>query len=81
MRRWMIYDQIMTGQGKRHALVMNLQEDGTYTCYLYDRDNTPMITNEQMYYLPMSRSEMNNNPNLEQTQGWEGGTFDPTAGL
>ena len=81
MRRWMIYDQIMTGQGKRHALVMNKQEDGTYSCYLYDRDNTPMITNEQMYYLPMSRSEMNNNPNLEQTQGWENGTFDPTAGL
>lgn len=81
MRRWMIYDDIMVGQGKRHALVMNKKEDGTYSSYLFDRDNTPMIANENMYFLPMQRGEMNNNPNLEQTKGWENGTFDPQEGL
>lgn len=81
MRRWMIYDDIMVGQGKRHALVMNKKEDGTYSCYLFDRDNTPMIANENMYFLPMQRGEMNNNPNLEQTMGWENGTFNPLEGL
>ena len=81
MRRWMIYDKLMNGQGKRHALVMNKQADNTYTTYLFDRDNTPMITNQNIYFLSMKRSEMSNNPNLEQTKGWENGTFDPQAGL
>ena len=73
--------ELMNGQGKRHALVMNKQADNTYTTYLFDRDNTPMITNQNIYFLPMKRSEMSNNPNLEQTKGWENGTFDPQAGL
>ena len=80
-RRWMIYDKLMNGQDKRHALVMNKQTDNTYTTYQFDRDNTPMITNQNIYFLPMKRSEMSNNPNLEQTKGWENGTFDPQAGL
>lgn len=80
MRRWMIYDQ-MNGQQKRHALVLNKKADGNYSWYLYDRDNTPMISNPAMYFLPMRRGEMTNNPNLEQTKGWENGTFDPLAGL
>ncbi len=81
MRRWMIYDTIMNGQGKRHALVMDKVSDDTYSSYLYDRDTTPMITNENIYFLPMKRSELSNNPNLEQTKGWENGTFDPQADL
>lgn len=81
MRRWKIYDKIMNGQGKRHALVLNKQADGTYTSYLYDRDNTPMISTEQMYFLPIQRGEMRNNPNLQQTKGWEDGTFDPLEGM
>lgn len=81
LRRWMIYDEIMNGQGKRHALVLNKQSDGTYTYYLYDRDNTPMISNSQMYFLPMKKGEINNNPNLQQTKGWEDGTFDPLEGM
>ncbi len=81
MRRWMIYDQIISGQGKRHALVLNKQANDSYTWYLFDRDNTPMITNPNIYFLPMKRGEMSNNPNLEQTKGWENGTFDPQAGL
>lgn len=58
---------------------MNKQADNTYTTYLFDRDNTPMITNQNIYFLPMKRSEMSNNPNLEQTKGWENGTFDPAS--
>lgn len=81
LRRWMIYDKLMVGQEKRHALVMNKQTDGTYTTYLFDRDNTPMIAKQNMYFLPIKRSELSNNPNLEQTKGWENGTFDPQAGL
>ncbi len=81
LRRWMIYDKLMIGQEKRHALVMNKQTDGTYTTYLCDRDNTPMIAKQNMYFLPIKRSELSNNPNLEQTKGWENGTFDPQAGL
>ena len=48
LRRWMIYDKLMIGQEKRHALVMNKQTDGTYTTYLFDRDNTPMIAKQNM---------------------------------
>ena len=81
LRRWMIYDKLMIGQEKRHALVMNKQTDGTYTTYLFDRDNTPMIAKQNMYFLPIKRSELSNNPNLEQTRGWENGTFDPQAEL
>ena len=81
LRRWMIYDKLMIGQEKRHALVMNKQTDGTYTTYLFDRDNTPMIAKQNMYFLPIKRSELSNNPNLEQTKGWENCTFDPQAGL
>lgn len=81
MRRWMIYDDIMNGQGKRHALVMNKEADGTITSYLFDRDNTPMIAKQEMYFLCMKRGEMSNNPNLEQTKGWENGTFDPLEGM
>ena len=81
LRRWMIYDKLMIGQEKRHALVMNKQTDGTYTTYLFDRDNTPMIAKQNMYFLPIKRSELSNNPNLEQTKGWENGSFDPQAGL
>ena len=81
LRRWMIYDKLMIGQEKRHALVMNKQTDGTFTTYLFDRDNTPMIAKQNMYFLPIKRSELSNNPNLEQTKGWENGTFDPQAGL
>lgn len=81
LRRWMIYDKIMVGQGKRHALVMNKNTDGSISSYLYDRDNTPMIANQNMYFLPIIRSELNNNPNLEQTKGWENGTFDPLADM
>ena len=81
MRRWMIYDDIMNGQGKRHALVMNKEADGSISSYLYDRDNTPMIAKQEMYFLCMKRGEMSNNPNLEQTKGWENGTFDPLEGM
>lgn len=81
MRRWMIHHETMVGQDKRHALVLTLKPDGNYDWYLFDRDNTPMKNDMNMYFLPMRRGEMSNNPNLEQTKGWEDGAFDPQAGL
>lgn len=81
LRRWMIHHETMIGQDKRHALVLTLNPDGNYDWYLFDRDNTPMKNDVNMYFLPMRRGEMSNNPNLEQTKGWENGTFDPQAGL
>lgn len=81
LRRWMIHHEVCIGQNKRHALVMNKQKDNSVTWYLFDRDNTPMKNDVNMYFQPILRKEMTNNPNLEQTKGWEGGTFDPQAGL
>lgn len=81
LRRWMIHHELLIGKGKRHALVLDKKTDDTYSWYLFDRDNTPMKNGVNMYFLPMKRGEISNNPNLEQTKGWEDGTFDPQAGL
>lgn len=72
--------QIDERQGKRHALVMNKQADNTYTTYLFDRDNTPMITNQNTTPAD-ERSERVTIRTWNQTKGWENGTFDPQAGL
>lgn len=81
LRRWMIHHEVCVGQNKRHALVLNKTAEDSYTWYLFDRDNTPMKNDVNMYFQPMLRKEMTNNPSLEQTKGWENGTFDPQAGL
>ncbi|WP_215224071.1 RagB/SusD family nutrient uptake outer membrane protein [Echinicola shivajiensis] len=33
---------------------------------------------EKYYFFPIQLNHLDRNPNLEQNQGWEGGTFDPT---
>lgn len=81
LRRWRIYHEVMTGQGKRNALVLNKEDDNTLSWYLFDRDATPMITDERIYFLPLSQTDdLNKNSKLEQNKGW-GGTFDPLAGM
>lgn len=81
LRRWGIYHEVMTGQNKRFALILEEQEDKSLTYRLFDRDNTPMITDERIYFLPLSQSdELNKNSKLEQNKGW-GGTFDPLEGM
>ncbi len=83
LRRWMIMDKVMVGQNKRHALVLHTAPGapGGYTYRLIDKDDSPMIYNTNMYFLPLSTATMQGNPNLEQTKGWDNGTFDPQAGL
>ena len=31
----------------------------------------------EYYFFALPQQAINNNPNLEQTMGWNGGTFDP----
>jgi hypothetical protein len=83
LRRWMIMDEIMTGQQKRFALVLHQEsgQPGGYTYTLIDRDFSPMIYNQNMYFLPLSTATLQGNPKLPQTKGWENGTFDPQANL
>ncbi len=54
LRRWMIYDKLMIGQEKRHALVMNKQTDGTYTTYLCDQYADDRKTK---YVLPANKTQ------------------------
>jgi hypothetical protein len=32
---------------------------------------------DNYYFLPVAKSEMDKNPNLKQTDGWDEGGFDP----
>ncbi len=81
LRRWGIYQDIMIGQGKRFALILEEQEDKSLTWRLFDRDNTPMISDERINFLPLSQTDdLNKNSKLQQNKGW-GGTFDPLEGM
>lgn len=80
LRRWRIYHEVMVGQGKRFALIMEEQEDKSLTWKLWDRDNTPMVADERVYFLPMSQGNLSKDSKLEQTKGW-GGNFDPLEGM
>ncbi|OOG18870.1 RagB/SusD family nutrient uptake outer membrane protein [Sphingobacterium sp. CZ-UAM] len=83
LRRWKAMDQIMVGQQKRFALVLHQQAGapGGYTYTLTERDFSPMIYNQNMYFLPLSTATMQGNAKLQQTKGWGNGIFDPLAGL
>ncbi|MNI39404.1 SusD family protein [compost metagenome] len=83
LRRWKAMDQIMVGQQKRFALVLHQQAGapGGYTYTLTERDFSPMIYNQNMYFLPLSIATMQGNAKLQQTKGWGNGIFDPLAGL
>ncbi|WP_164112829.1 MULTISPECIES: RagB/SusD family nutrient uptake outer membrane protein [Sphingobacterium] len=83
LRRWKLMDQIMVGQQKRFALVLHQQagEPGGYTYTLTEKDFSPMIYNQNMYFLPLSTATLQGNSKLQQTKGWGNGTFDPLAGM
>jgi hypothetical protein len=56
-----------------------LPEDFTYTVLpLLSNGTNVMSTPGTYYFFPISQSEMEKNPNLLQTAGWDGGTFNPT---
>lgn len=42
-----------------------------------DEDGDPINYLDQYYFYDIPQDDINKNPNLEQTQGWPGGTFDP----
>ncbi len=80
LRRWRQLDQL---NGKRrHALVpYPVDENDIQKGFVYKLENSDIEQDlsypENYYFLPISRTEINNNPNLEQTAGWENGAFDP----
>lgn len=81
LRRWKIYHEIMKGKEKRFALVLTEENDKTLSWYLFDRDNTPMVSDEKIYFLPLSQTdELNKNSKLQQNKDWDG-TFDPLEGM
>ncbi|MDR1583738.1 MAG: RagB/SusD family nutrient uptake outer membrane protein [Prevotellaceae bacterium] len=46
--------------------------------HIYALDNEPFTVSERQYFYNLSFVDhIRRNPNLEQTKGWEGGTFDP----
>ena len=83
LRRWRLMHLKMTGKDKRHAMILNTDasKPGGFTYTLYDRDNAPMVYNENMYFLPLNTTTMQGNANLKQTKGWGDGTFDPLEGM
>ncbi|MET7256003.1 RagB/SusD family nutrient uptake outer membrane protein [Dyadobacter fermentans] len=83
LRRWRLMHLKMTGKDKRHAMILNTDasKPGGFTYTLYDRDNAPMVYNENMYFLPLSTATIQGNANLKQTKGWGDGTFDPLEGM
>jgi len=81
LRRWKIYHEEMIGKGKRMALILTEENDKSLSWELFDRDNTPMICDERIYFLPLSQTdELNKNSKLQQNKGW-GGDFDPVEGM
>lgn len=83
LRRWRLMHLKMTGKDKRHAMILDTDasKPGGFTYTLYDRDNAPMVYNENMYFLPLSTATIQGNANLKQTKGWGDGTFDPLEGM
>ncbi len=80
LRRWRQLGQL-TGT-HRHAFVpyaVDVNNPGLgFTYKLANNDVEQALDYPNNYYfLPISRTQILNNPNLEQTKGWENGTFDP----
>lgn len=52
---------------------LNDQQDmlrKTWTFQRYEVDEAPYVFLEKMYFMPIPKSEMETNPNLEQNEGW-----------
>ncbi len=48
---------------------------------VFDVENIPgekFNLKNEYYFYAIPQVHLSQNPNLEQTQGWEGGTFDPS---
>ncbi|WP_207492333.1 RagB/SusD family nutrient uptake outer membrane protein [Aridibaculum aurantiacum] len=70
--------------GTRYRETLNLNNKDTLTKYfvypyplITPANNTSFSVPEHYYFFGLSNQFMNSTPLLEQTIGWEGGTFDP----
>jgi hypothetical protein len=80
LRRWRLLS-LLDGT-RRHALESDIKVPGDvtqgFTTTVQVEDVLqPLSLPENYYFLPILRTELRNNPKLEQTKGWENGTFDP----
>lgn len=80
LRRWRLLS-LLDGN-RRHALESDIKVPGDvtqgFTTTVQVEDVLqPLSMPSTYYFLPILRTELRNNPKLEQTQGWENGTFDP----
>lgn len=80
LRRWKLLETL---HGKtRHGFVGTAVSQNPLT-FTYETINLDainggnMVIRPNLYYLPITRSELQNNPNIIQTKNWENGTFDP----
>ena len=53
-------------------------KDFTYEILPYDRIDFVNYVPDKYYFFPIHQKELEKNPELEQNNGWAGGTFDPT---
>jgi hypothetical protein len=66
-------------EGKDASNFQLLPEDFTYTVYEHESGGImQQHLPEKYYFFPIQLSHMELNPSLEQTVGWDDGTFDPT---
>ena len=90
LRRWKRFD-ILNQQVNKYGLYITQKnppfpEGKEDINLIYDQFvNTVVKTDggdninvrDNYYFYPLTRNELDRNPNLEQTKGWDGGTFDP----
>lgn len=79
LRRWMILDRL--NGTTRHGLIpYAIDENDLSKGFTYEErelDIQQLIEfPENYYFFPVPRVQIQNNPNLVQTSGWEDGTFD-----
>jgi starch-binding outer membrane protein, SusD/RagB family len=70
--------------GKRNRDTLNMANKSAVQAYfkypykiIYPTGNTGFSMPESYYFFPLHNTFINSSPLLEQTIGWEGGTFDP----
>ncbi|PSL50273.1 putative outer membrane starch-binding protein [Chitinophaga niastensis] len=79
LRRWKLTGTVLNGV-RRHGLVGTKISDNPlkFSYNKVDLDlQGDMVFKDYMYFAPISRSELQNNQNMQQNTGWENGTFDP----
>lgn len=79
MHKYGLEAHLKTGLDPNDKTVTYLPGDFDYTVReLITTGPKAMYTPDTYYFFPISKDEIEKDPNLEQTIGWEGGTFDPT---